>query len=396
MVAAPLSEALPIAEIEAFQVPPRWIFVRVRTEDGTIGWGESIVGRRANAVLGAVADLTANIRGADARRIEDLIQRMRRDGFFRGGPILATAAAAIEQALWDVKARACGLPVHEFIGGRVREEVPLYAWIGGDRPADVVEHAAARLDQGFTAVKMLATEELDYLDELAQIDAVVSRVAALREAYGEGLRIALDFHGRVHRPMAAPLAAALDPYRLMWIEEPLGPGHEDALGEVKRAAVHTPIATGERLTSRWEFKRLLEGRAVDVIQPDVSLTGLFELEKICRMAEAYDVAVAPHCPNGPICLAASLQVAATAVNVPMHEQSLGLHYNRGYAGLPAAEMHDYLTDPAPLTPASGKLPIPGGPGLGIEIDERVVRDRAEAWFMPDPGWRLPDGRLAEW
>lgn len=389
-------KALTIAEIEAIRVPPRWILVRVRTEDGTTGWGEAILARRANAVIGAVADLAANITGADARRIEDLTQRMRRDGFFRGGPVLATAAAAVEQALWDIKARACDLPVYEFLGGAVRDAVPLYAWIGGDRPADVVEHAAARVAQGFTAVKMLATEELDYIDDNTKIDAVVSRVAALREAYGDALRIALDFHGRVHRPLVTALVTELDPYRLMWIEEPLGPGYEDALGEVKRAAARTPIATGERLTSRWDFARLLEGRAVDIIQPDVSLTGLFELEKICRMAEAYDVAVVPHCPNGPVSLAASLQVAACAVNVPMHEQSLGLHYNRGYAGLPPAEMHDYLADPAPLTPVNGTLPVPSGPGLGIEVDERSVRDRATDWFMPDPGWRLADGRLAEW
>ncbi|HEY3682769.1 MAG TPA: galactonate dehydratase [Streptosporangiaceae bacterium] len=389
-------KALTIAHVEAIRVPPRWIFVRVRTDDGAIGWGEAILARRANAVIGAVADLAANITGADARRIEDLAQRMRRDGFFRGGPVLATAAAAVEQALWDIKARACGVPVYEFLGGAVRDAVPLYAWIGGDRPADVVEHAAARVAQGFTAVKMLATEELDYIDDNAKIDAVVARVAALRDAYGDALRIALDFHGRVHRPLVTALVTELDPYRLMWIEEPLGPGYEDALGEVKRAAARTPIATGERLASRWEFARLLEGRAVDIIQPDVSLTGLFELEKICRMAEAYDVAVAPHCPNGPVSLAASMQVAACAVNVPMHEQSLGLHYNRGYAGLPPAEMHDYLADPAPLTPVNGTLPVPDGPGLGIEVDELAVRERATDWFMPDPGWRLPDGRLAEW
>ena len=385
-----------IAEIEAFQVPPRWILVRVRTEDGAVGWGEAILARRAKAVLGAVADLAGNIAGADARRIEDLAQRMRRDGFFRGGPVLATAAAAVEHALWDLKARACGMPVYEFLGGPVRDSVPVYAWIGGDRPADVVEHAAARMKQGFTAVKMLATEELDYLDGNAQVDAVVSRVAALRDAYGDGLRVALDFHGRVHRPMVGPLITELDPYRLMWIEEPLGPGYEDALGEVKRVAARTPIATGERLTSRWDFKRLLEGRAVDVIQPDVSLTGLFELEKICRMAEAYDVAVAPHCPNGPVSLAASMQVAACAVNVPIVEQSLGLHYNLGYAGLAAAEMHDYLTDPAPLTPSGGALRVPSGPGLGIDVDESAVRSRAQPWTMPDPAWRLTDGRLSEW
>jgi galactonate dehydratase len=385
-----------IGDIEAFLVPPRWILVRVAADDGAAGWGEAIVPKRARAVVGAVEDLAANFTGAEAGRIEDLCQRARRDGFFRGGPVLATAAAAIEQALWDLKGKRYGLPVHEFLGGAVRETVPLYAWIAGDRPSDVVAGARARLDQGFSAVKMNATEELDYIDDHGQVDAAVERVAALRDAFGPGLRVAVDFHGRVHRAMAKALLAELDQFGLMWVEEPLGPGYEDALPEVARVASRTPIATGERLVSRWEFKRLLESRAVDILQPDVSLTGLFELEKICRMAEAYDVAVAPHCPNGPVSLAASVQVAFCAGNVVIQEQSLGLHYNRGYAGLPPAEMHDYLRDPAPLTPRQGSLARPPGAGLGIEIDEDVVRERHGKWRLPDPNWRHPDGRLAEW
>jgi galactonate dehydratase len=385
-----------IGEIEAFLVPPRWILVRVATDDGAVGWGEAIVPKRAQAVVGAVADLAANFTGADAGRIEDLWQRARRDGFFRGGPVLATAAAAIEHALWDIKGKRYGLPVHEFLGGPVRETVPLYAWIGGDRPHDVVADARARIEQGFSAVKMNATEELDYIGDHQGIDAAVERVAALRDAFGVSLRIAVDFHGRVHRAMAKALLAELDQFGLMWVEEPLGPGYEDALAEVARVASRTPIATGERLVSRWEFKRLLETRAVDILQPDVSLTGLFELEKICRMAEAYDVAVAPHCPNGPVSLAASLQVGFCAGNVVIQEQSLGLHYNRGYAGLPSAEMYDYLRDPAPLIPSQGSLARLPGPGLGIDIDEDVVRKLHGQWRLSDPNWRHPDGRLAEW
>ncbi|MQA80018.1 MAG: galactonate dehydratase [Streptosporangiales bacterium] len=385
-----------ISRIETFRVPPRWILVRLETDDGLHGWGEAIVPKRANAVTGAVADLAANVVGADASRIEDLWQRMRRDGFFRGGPVLSTAAAAVEQALWDVKGKAHGLPVYEFLGGLARDDVQLYAWIGGDRPDDVVAQAAARREQGFAAVKMNATEELDYIDDHAKLDAVVARVAALRDAYGHDLRIALDFHGRVHRAMAKTLLAELDQFALMWVEEPLGPGHESSLAEVTRVAHRTPIATGERLTSRAEFVPLLEQRVVDVIQPDVSLTGLFELEKICRMAEAYDVAVAPHCPNGPVSLAASLQVGFCAGNVVIQEQSVGLHYNRGYAGLPPAEMHDYLVDPTPLVPKDGRLAAPTGPGLGIDIDEDVVRERDGTWQLRDPNWRTEDGRYAEW
>jgi galactonate dehydratase len=385
-----------IKEITVYRVPPRWLLVSVETDEGLTGWGEAIIPKRANAVEGAVADLARNITGSDPGRIEDLAQRMRRGGFFRDGPILATAAAAIEHALWDIKGRRHGLPVYEFLGGAVRERVRVYAWVGGDRPADVVAQVKARLDQGYTAVKMNASEELDLLDTHARLDEVIGRVAAIRDAYGNGVEVALDFHGRVHRPMARVLLRELEQFGLMWVEEPLPPGQEDLLPEIARVAGGTPIATGERLLTRDAFARLLSRGGVDIIQPDVSLTGLFELEKLCRMAEAYDVAVAPHCPNGPVSLAASLQVACCAGNVVIQEQSLGLHYHAGYSGLPRGEMFDYLADPAPLTPSNGTLARPAGSGLGITIDTDAVRERRSDWRLPDPDWRLEDGRLAEW
>jgi galactonate dehydratase len=385
-----------IAGITAHRVAPRWIFVRVSTDDGLTGWGEAIVPKRAGAVLGAIDDLARNVTGSDPGRIEELWQRMRRGGFFRDGPVLATAAAAIDQALWDIKGHRYGLPVHEFLGGAVRESVRVYAWVGGDRPADVVAQVKARIGQGYSAVKMNATEELDLLDTAARVDAVVARVAAIRDTFGTGVDLALDFHGRVHRSMARVLLRELEQFRLMWVEEPLPPGQEDLLPEIARVAGRTPIATGERLLTPEAFARLLAGRGVDVIQPDVSLTGLSGLEKLCRMAEAYDVAVAPHCPNGPVSLAASLQVASCAANVVIQEQSLGLHYHQGYAGLPPGEMFDYLRDPRPLTPADGKLARPPGAGLGISVDEAAVRERQSDWQLPDPVWRLDDGRLAEW
>jgi len=385
-----------ITGVAVHRVAPRWIFVRVSTDDGLTGWGEAILPKRAAAVTGAVDDLACNVTGTDPDRIEELWQRMRRGGFFRDGPVLATAAAAIEQALWDIKGRRHGLPVHEFLGGAVRERVRVYAWVGGDRPSDVVTQVKGRIEQGYTAVKMNATEELDLVDRAGRLDAVIARVAAIREAFGLGLDVALDFHGRVHRPMAKALLRELEQFSLMWVEEPLPPGQEDLLPQLARVAGRTPIATGERLVTPEAFARLLAGGGVDIIQPDVSLTGLFGLEKLCRMAEAYDVAVAPHCPNGPLSLAASLQVACCAGNVVIQEQSLGLHYHQGYSGLPAGEMFDYLADPGPLTPAGGELRRPTGPGLGITIDEAAVREGESDWRLPDPDWRLGDGRTAEW
>lgn len=385
-----------ISDITAYSVPPRWILVRVTTDEGAAGWGEAIVSKRRHAVLGAVRDLTAGLRGAPAGRVEELWHRMRRGAFFRGGPVLATAAAAIDQALWDIKARGLGVPVHELLGGPVRERIPVYAWIAGDRPDDVVAGARARLEQGFTAVKMNATAELDHIAGADEVDAVVARVAALREEFGTSLGIALDFHGRVHRAMVRPLLRELEQFRLLWVEEPLAPGLEDMLPEVAAVAGATRIATGERLASRWEFRGLLQRGGVDILQPDVSLTGLGELAKICRMAEAFDVAVVPHSPNGPVSLAASLQVASACLNVPLHEQSLGIHYNTGYAGLPRGEMADYVPDPAPLTPTAGTLAVPTEPGIGITVDEAAIRSADTDWHHPEADWRHPDGRIAEW
>jgi galactonate dehydratase len=295
-----------------------------------------------------------------------------------------------------VKARRLGVPVYEMLGGRVRDRVPAYAWIGGDHGTDLLADAKARLAQGFRLVKMNATQELDHVAAAADVDAVVARVAGLREAFGDRLDIAVDFHGRVHRAMVRPLLRELEQFRLAWVEEPLAPGHEDLLPEVAVVAGRTRIATGERLTSRWDFRKLLATGGVDILQPDVSLTGLFELEKICRMAEAYDLPVVPHCPNGPVSLAASLQVASACVNVPWHEQSLGIHYHRDDAGASLGELGDYLVEPAVLTPAKGALTVPDGPGLGIDVDLDTVRARETDWLVPDPDWRHADGRIAEW
>lgn len=385
-----------IRAVETFQVPPRWILVKVTTDDGGAGWGECIVPKRVRAVRGAVEDMAENLIGEDARRIEDLWQRMHRGAFYRGGPILSIAAAGIEHALWDLKARAAGLPIYEFLGGAVREKIRTYAWVGGDRPADIVEHARQRVKQGFTAIKVNATGAMDQLDRHATIDDAVGRVAAVRDEFGNELGLALDFHGRVHRSVAKILLRELEPFRLMWVEEPIIADTEDALRHLRSAAGSVPIATGERLMSRWQFKQILHDGVVDILQPDVSFTGLFELEKIARMAEAYDVAVAPHCPNGPVSLAASLQVGFCTPNVVIQEQSGGIHYHQGYAGLPPGDLFDYVREREPLTSPSGFFERSELPGLGITVDENTVRAAASEWRLPDSKWRHEDGRYAEW
>ena len=377
-----------IDRIESFFVPPRWLFVRVETADGAVGWGEASLEGYAEAVDGAIEALRDRFIGHDPRRIEDIWQIAYRGGFYRGGPVLMSALAGLEQALWDLKGKTLGVPAWELLGGRVRDRIRAYAWIGGDRPDEIGEAAKARSDQGFTAVKMNATAELDWIGTPRLLDDVVRRVEAAQAA---GMDVGLDFHGRVHRPMAKQLARLLEPLGLLFIEEPLLSENPEGLAQIA-ALTSTPIALGERLYSRWDFKPFFEAGVVDIIQPDLSHAGgLLECRKIAAMAEAYDVAVAPHCPLGPLALASCLQLAACTPNVAIQEMSLGIHYNVGH------DLLSFVTDPEVLTPIDGYLPIPQKPGLGVTIDEAAVREvHRDRHRWRNPVWRTADGNFAEW
>lgn len=379
--------SMKISRIETFHVPPRWLFVRVEADDGSVGWGEASLEGHAEAVEGAFEALKDRILGMDPRRIEDIWQVGYRGGFYRGGAVLLSALSGLDQALWDLKGRHYGIPAWEMLGGRVRDKVRAYAWIGGDRPDDIAAAAEARRAQGFSAVKMNATAELEYLSA-PKFDEIIGRVKAAQDV---GLEVGLDFHGRVHRAMAKQLARALEPLGLLFIEEPLLSESPEGLVQLGNLA-SIPIALGERLYSRWDFKPFLEGGVVDIIQPDLSHAGgLSECRRIAAMAECYDVAVAPHCPLGPLALASCLQLAGSAPNVVLQEMSLGIHYN---------ETHDLLafcTNPDALTPEAGYLTIPSGPGLGIDIDEAAVRHAHQSRHRwRNPVWRHGDGSFAEW
>jgi galactonate dehydratase len=380
-----------ITGFELFTVPPRWLFLKIETSEGIIGWGEPVIEGKAHTVKAAVEELMGLLIGKDPLRIEDHWNMLYRYGFYRGGPILMSAIAGIDQALWDIKGKYYNAPVYELMGGACRDSIRVYSWIGGDRPSDVGRAAKEVVDAGFTAVKMNGTEELQYVDSYAKIDQVVERIAAVREAVGREVGIGIDFHGRVHKPMAKILAKELEPYRPMFIEEPVLPENNEALREIANHT-HIPIATGERMFSRWDFKSLLADGYVDIIQPDVSHAGgITEVKKIASMAEAYDVALAPHCPLGPIALAACLHVDATSHNAFIQEQSLGIHYNKGN------DILDYITDRSVFDYQDGFVKIPQRPGLGIEIDEEYVRERAKVGHdWKNPIWRHKDGSIAEW
>jgi galactonate dehydratase len=380
-----------ISRLTTFTVPPRWLFLKVETDEGVTGWGEPVVEGRAATVAAAVDELSDYLIGADPRRIEDHWQVMHRGGFYRGGPILMSAIAGIDQALWDIKGKWHGATVADLMGGTVRDRIRVYQWIGGDRPAEIASAAKAAAASGFTAVKMTASAEMQIVDTWAKMAAVIENVAAARSAVGPGVDIAVDFHGRVHKPVAKVLLKELEAFKLMFIEEPVRSEEVDAFLP-QLAATATPIALGERLYSRWDFKSVITSGAVDIIQPDPSHAGgITETRKIATMAEAYDVAVALHCPLGPIALAACLQLDACTYNAFIQEQSLGIHYNVGN------DLLDYVSDPGRFRYQDGFVTIPSGPGLGIDVNEELVIERArQGHRWRSPVWRHQDGSVAEW
>jgi len=380
-----------ITRLTTYAVPPRWLFLKIETDDGIAGWGEPAVEGRAATVAAAVGELSDYLVGKDPRRIEDHWQVMRRGAFYRGGPVLMSAIAGIDQALWDIKGKWHGTSVADLTGGTVRDRIRVYSWIGGDRPADVAAAAKAAVANGFTAMKMNGTAELQIVDTWSKVTAAVESIAAARSAAGPGAGIAVDFHGRVHKPMAKVLLKELEQFKLMFIEEPVRPEELDGFWP-QLAATPTPIALGERLYSRWDFKAVLASGAVDIVQPDpCHAGGISETRRIAAMAEAYDIAVALHCPLGPIALAACLQLDAASYNAFIQEQSLGIHYNAGN------DLLDYLSNPQVFRFDDGYVTIPSGPGLGIEVNEDYVTERAaQGHRWRNPVWRHADGSVAEW
>lgn len=380
-----------IVEVNTYLVRPRWGFVEIITDSGVSGWGEPVLEGRAATVLACVEEMKSYLLGADPLRIEDIWNVLYRGGFYRGGGVLMSAISGIDQALWDIKGKYFNAPAWQLMGGACRDRMKVYSWVGGDRPQDVGEAALERKKAGFTAIKMNGTDELQMLDSYEQIDALLERVAAVREACGKDFGIAIDFHGRVHKPMAKVAAKKLEEFDPMFIEEPVLCEQMELFPEIA-AACNIPIATGERLFSRYDFKRLLKIGGVDIIQPDLSHAGgLTEVKKIASMAEAYDVALAPHCPLGPIALASCLNIDATCYNAVIQEQSMGIHYNVGKSVL------DYILNPEVFEFKDGMVSLPQGPGLGIEVNrELVLEESRNPHDWKNPLWRHKDGSVAEW
>ncbi|TQJ92244.1 galactonate dehydratase [Streptomyces sp. SLBN-31] len=379
-----------IARIETFMVPPRWLFCRIETDDGLVGWGEPVVEGRAEVVRSAVDVLAEHLLGQDPLRIQDHWQVLTKGGFYRGGPVLSSAVAGLDQALWDIAGQAYGAPVHALLGGPVRDRVRVYAWVGGDEPSQLREQVSAQVEAGFTAVKMNAAGATSPIPTAAETAAVVERVAVAREILGPGRDVAVDFHGRFTAAGARRVLTELAPLHPLFVEEPVLPEQSHLLADLVTCGP-IPLATGERLYSRREFLPVLSA-GVAVVQPDLSHAGgVSEVHRIASLAETYGALLAPHCPLGPVALAAGLQLAFATPNFLIQEQSRGIHYNK------TADLLSYVVDPEPFRFVDGHATRTDRPGLGVTVDEAAVRaaDRgSHAWR--NPIWRHPDGSFAEW
>jgi len=380
-----------VVHLSTYRVAPRWLFLKMETDAGIVGWGEPIVEGRARTVETAVQELSHYVIGQDPARINDLWQTLYRGGFYRGGPILLSAIAGIDQALWDIKGKALGVPVYQLLGGLVRDRMKTYSWVGGDRPAEIIEGIRKLMTAGFDTFKLNGTEELALIDSPRVIDDAVAKVAEIHAAFGTRISYGIDFHGRVSGPMAAVLLRELEPFRPLFVEEPVLPEQSEYYPRLA-AKTSIPLAAGERMYSRSEFKRVLTAGGIAILQPDLSHAGgITECFKIGAMAEAYDVALAPHCPLGPIALAACLQIDFVSRNAMLQEQSIGIHYNE------RAELLDYVRNKDDFRIEQGFIaPLPL-PGLGVEIDEeRVIEASRCAQDWRNPVWRHTDGSIAEW
>src|SRR5450755_4117725 len=375
---APISpkDNLKITRLETFLVKPRWLFLKIHTNAGIVGLGEPITEGRALTCAEAVKEIEPYLIGKDPRAVVHHWQAIYRHAFYRGGPILTSALSGIDQALWDIKGKALGVPVYELLGGPTRERVRVYAH--GSSP----EALRAGLAKGFTAFKAGPAKRraARYIETPAAVNYAAEKFAELRQAMGNDIDIAIDFHGAISPATAKLLIKALEPYQPMFVEEPCQAQNHDVMAEIARGT-HLPIATGERVFTKWGFREVLEKRAAVILQPDLCHAGgITEVRLIAGMAEAYYADVAPHNPLGPISLAAGVQLSASIPNFLCQEQvSLG---------------EGYIKEPFKVR--DGYLELPKGPGLGIELDENAMADKiGHDWRNPE-SYDADDNSVVDW
>ncbi|MBQ8357689.1 MAG: galactonate dehydratase, partial [Clostridia bacterium] len=314
-----------ITKLELIKVKPRWMFLKVYTDTDIIGLGEPVLEGHCTSVEAVIHEFEEYLIGKDPMMIEHHVQALYRGGFYRGGPLMLSAISGIEQALWDIKGKYYHCPVYEMLGGKCRERIRMYthvkrAGVAGEFPiSEMLEIAQQRLDEGYTALKYSIIPPIKSIENPENTKKHVERFAAVREKIGMGVDLAIDFHGRVSPAMAVRLAEELKPYMPFFIEEPCLPENVDCMVNIARST-SIPIAAGERLFGKWQYRELLEKQAVSVVQPDIChCGGIFEGRKIATMSELYFGTLAPHNPLGPISLAACLQLDACTPNFLVQE-----------------------------------------------------------------------------
>jgi len=368
--------ALKITKLETLLVKPRWLFLKIHTDAGIVGLGEPITEGRHLTVRSAVEEIAPYLIGKDPRRVVHHWQAIYRHAFYRGGPILTSALSGIDQALWDIKGKAFGVPVYELLGGPTRDRVRVYAHAG--KPEILKEKKA----QGFTAFKCgpFKMRPARFIETPTFVAKVAEAFAALRATAGPDCDIAIDFHGAISPALAKVLIKALEPHLPMFVEEPINCQESDLMAEIARGT-HLPIATGERIYTKWGFREILEKKAAIVLQPDLCHAGgITEVRLIAGMAEAFYASIAPHNPLGPISLAAGVQIAASIPNFLCQEQvSLGDGYVK-----------------TPFTVREGYLDLPTGPGLGVELDDEKMADKLDHQWKNREEFDVDDGSVMDW
>ena len=376
---------------ELFAVPPRWLFLKLETNTEIDGWGEPIVEGHLKTTRAAVEEICDNyLLGKDPMEIERHWQAMYRGRHFRGGPILMSAIGGIDQALWDIKGKAYDVPVYELLGGRSRDRISTYQWIGGESPEEIAESAAAAVDAGYQTVKLSVTQ-FDRIETPAAVNRACDRVGAVRDRVGEEINIGIDFRGRISKPMVGWLAEELEAYDPMFYEEPVLPENTHNLGEIADKTT-VPLAIGQRLYSRWDFAPLIEAGTIDILQPSPSHAGgISEVKKIASNAEAADMMLSLNCPLGPLSFAACLQLDMAIPNAIVQAQNLDIHNPS------ETDLLRYLDDPAIFNFEDGNVSVPDAPGIGVSMDEAEIRTQSQSEInWQNPIWYHDDGSIAEW
>ena len=364
------NDKIKVTKIETFVLKNSWVFVKVSTDAGITGWGEMLKDDAKACAAGAL-EVGDYLVGKDPRRVTHHWQAIHRGAFYRGGPIKTAISSGIDQALWDITGKCYGVPVYKLLGGPTRDRVRVYGRVGAETGV-----TAMKVGPGTTRTPFKYVEGKKFVDEVAE------RFKALREKFGSGVDIGIDFHGAVQPPTASLLIKALEPYDPWFYEEIVQCLNVDVMADLAKKT-HIPIATGERIFTKWGFREILEKRAAMILQPDPCYAGgITELKVIAGMAEAYYLPLAPHNPQGPCSLAAGLQIAGCVPNFLIQERG-----DNEYANLLAK----------PLPPVkNGHRPLPTDPGLGITIDEDKLRAQVGepasylARFDPD------DGSVVDW